>query len=762
MRKLLALVALFSGLAHGQCISLAGHPLALNGASCLLPQSQSSLLQLPRLEQSGNPATYITFLGSAKIPNSITFSSALSMSGTTGYMSGQFNDPSGGPAYVDGVAKITLSSLPTTWTNPSFTGTNATITVNVAPTRQMNTYGPNNFTASPVPTTGATSVTLTSLPPGIAVGANWYIKLNGTDHPVKLVTGISGNTLSFGGALTGSGYSATIPVWQWQSPCQWGCNSGDRITGTFVSGGNLYITGGPNYGCSATGWILQAPIGITPTSSWGVANSVTGQSANFSRTYAGPPSTFVGGWQALLGPSFIATGQGMSVNSCYMTPGFLLAGFDPATILTTTNSVAVTQKLSYNYSGIANGTYTSAYPQALAWRSLTTGTNMVIPSTNGPYPLAAGGYYPAVLSSAPSTGATTTTIGLPSSTATVTASVTGAKPQFTVSAVTAGTISNSGIVYSIIGPGMPQGQTSACMTANGGDGSVNPCMTMVPAIDAGPGNPTAAGTYTMSTNAASTQTNQTYTLYPQGYARGFYTLVFNRVGGGTDSRIVHLMPGSGSAPNAQSGSSDPTAFTALGGASYTTATTVAHMGEQFVSAYDGPFGTAFILPGSRSIFFINLHQYGPHGPRADPCHMGASGTNDIPFNPDTLPYIRWQISAYDMADIINGMNVYGPSPYAVWSFPGESGFHVASGTQAGCISAYTQGWMAYDAANQILYAVPQLTKYTTGSAEILYAWSVGTCGVTCSFLLLGVPSWPRRKSRSMGFKSRRVSRHRIQ
>ena len=124
-------------------------------------------------------------------------------------------------------------------------------------------------------------------------------------------------------------------------------------------------------------------------------------------------------------------------------------------------------------------------------------------------------------------------------------------------------------------------------------------------------------------------------------------------------------------------------------------------GNNYVSEYDRPIGCAFIPDGTRSLLFIHWHSYGPHAaPQSSPCGSGASGSNETPVAPDTSPYIRMQVVAFDLAEVINSRNSGGSItavlPYAWWEFPN---WQSIIGTAASCpIDASWPGnaWAAYD------------------------------------------------------------------
>lgn len=129
--------------------------------------------------------------------------------------------------------------------------------------------------------------------------------------------------------------------------------------------------------------------------------------------------------------------------------------------------------------------------------------------------------------------------------------------------------------------------------------------------------------------------------------------------------------------------------------------TSSNPGNNYISCYDRPIGCAFIPDGSRSLLFVHWHSYGPSGgPHSSPCNTNASGSNETPVAPDTSPYIRMQVVAFDLAEVIKSRNgggaVTAVLPYAWWEFPN---WQSIIGSASSCpIDASWPGnaWAAFD------------------------------------------------------------------
>jgi hypothetical protein len=145
------------------------------------------------------------------------------------------------------------------------------------------------------------------------------------------------------------------------------------------------------------------------------------------------------------------------------------------------------------------------------------------------------------------------------------------------------------------------------------------------------------------------------------------------------------------------------------------------VGDNYISVYDNPVACAFIAPNSRSLLFIHAHSYGPAGNRgSSPCdpNGNASGSNESPIAPDTQPYRRVQVSAYDLAALVSnkqsGGAVSAPRPYAWWTFPNWQSLF---GT---CPAEGLPGnaWGAFDVYNSLLYLSDAGFGGTNGTIQV--------------------------------------------
>ena len=152
-------------------------------------------------------------------------------------------------------------------------------------------------------------------------------------------------------------------------------------------------------------------------------------------------------------------------------------------------------------------------------------------------------------------------------------------------------------------------------------------------------------------------------------------------------------------------------------------------GDNYVSAYDRPIGCAFIPDGTRSLVYLHCHAYGPGGnPGSSPCGPGASGSNETPIAPDTKPYVRIQISAYDLASIVSNRQSGGapsaPRPYGWWELPA---METQLGGSANCPinhSWNSNAWAAYDPVAQSDGS--HLLYVHNGYPGTIYVWKVGS------------------------------------
>lgn len=446
IRKFLALLALCAApLAFGQCLTSSGKPLVINGAACVQVIVTGGPLALPLIHAS-DLATHLVHIGSFKLPAGNTGitnqGSALTVNGNTIWVTGNYVDPYGSGNYLAGIGSATIPAT----LDPGYTGAAATAALVTSPVRAANIVAPVSYTTTSPINNGATSATFTSVPGGIAANAGWYIKFVGSNTVWKAVTGVSSNTLSWSGGLSGSSYGSSALIYQWQPLYPFGNASGDSITGALVSGGKLYLTGGSYYDgtCAASkGWILTAN---TDGSSWGSVNTVLNQVVPYSRRYAAQLQAIPVAWQSLLGSkdTMAIGGYGLSISSCQVPAPYNLTAFNLSDI-TGGNAVPVVPELDYFFGGLPSANY----PEALEYRNLTFSPPG---NLSGPFPLSTAGTYPMTLSSTPTMGDTSETISLPSSTVSATATLVNGSVNLVITAISSGTISNSGIYYTLTGP----------------------------------------------------------------------------------------------------------------------------------------------------------------------------------------------------------------------------------------------------------------------------------------------------------------------
>lgn len=200
-----------------------------------------------------------------------------------------------------------------------------------------------------------------------------------------------------------------------------------------------------------------------------------------------------------------------------------------------------------------------------------------------------------------------------------------------------------------------------------------------------------------------------------------------------ETRLVHLTNTSTAVPDGLytcyfgvTGCASFPALTNCPTGGCTTSATVNPVGDNYLSEYDGPLGYGFIVPGSRSLLFISVHQYGPAETRGTGCDTGASGSNDTPISPDTLHYSRLQVTAYDLKDIYNAMQgsqtVYATNPYSYWEFPD---WQQVANTTTNCPEMKGNGSFFFDPTTDILYGTLSSNTYGSGNM-IVDEWKVNT------------------------------------
>jgi hypothetical protein len=206
-----------------------------------------------------------------------------------------------------------------------------------------------------------------------------------------------------------------------------------------------------------------------------------------------------------------------------------------------------------------------------------------------------------------------------------------------------------------------------------------------------------------------------------------------------ETRLVHLTNGNSSAPDGlytcNYGVTGCKSFPALTGcpsAGCASSVVINPMGDNYFSEYDGPMGYAFIVPGSRSLLYVSLHEYGPSGRRGTGCDANASGSNDSPVSPDTENYRRVQITAYDLDqlyDVHEGkLADYEVTPYAFWEFPN---WRVAANATGKCATLPGDGSFFFDPTTDILYGTFSSNDYGYGHS-VVDEWRVNSLGPTPS------------------------------
>ena len=206
-----------------------------------------------------------------------------------------------------------------------------------------------------------------------------------------------------------------------------------------------------------------------------------------------------------------------------------------------------------------------------------------------------------------------------------------------------------------------------------------------------------------------------------------------------EQRLVHLTNGNANVPDklytcnyGVTGCTSFPALTSCPASGCSTSVTVNPMGDNYFSEYDGPMGYGFIVPGSRSLLYISIHEYGPAGTRGSGCNRGASGSNDTPIAGDTQNYRRVQITAYDLKQLYEAhqgqIPVYSISPYTFWDFPN---WQAAANAPNGCAGLAGNGSFFFDPSDNILYGTFSSNNYGYGNM-IVDEWRVNPLGQTPS------------------------------
>ena len=202
-----------------------------------------------------------------------------------------------------------------------------------------------------------------------------------------------------------------------------------------------------------------------------------------------------------------------------------------------------------------------------------------------------------------------------------------------------------------------------------------------------------------------------------------------------EQRLVHLTNGNANVPDklytCNYGVTGCTSFPALTNcpaAGCSEAVSINPVGDNYFSEYDGPMGYGFIVPGSRSLLYISIHEYGSDGARGSGCNKNASGSNDTPVPGDTAYYRRVQITAYDLDQLYEARQgqipVYSISPYSFWDFPN---WRTAANAPDNCAALAGNGSFFFDPATNILYGTFSSNDYGYGNM-VVDEWKVNPLG----------------------------------
>lgn len=539
-----------------------------------------------------------------------------------------------------------------------------------------------NYTTTTPPAAGDTSITLNSMPSGVAANANWYIAFNNTN--TEEITGISGNTVSWATPLSsaGGGFTSDTAIYQGTQQGVFSTPGGGDLyfTGSLVQNGTLYVTGGGSYdgnNNNQMGWIATAPTGITGT--WGVASPAGGSAVTNivnsgtggigtepSRFFAGPISVTPSIWQPIIGPDFESGGPGFSISGTAQSWGPAFQSFNLSTVSSTGTTVDATSGLAY-------------YDK--------TGESLEDRAFSGPFPLTTTtGYYPATLSVAPAQGDTSETLVLPTSTITFTASV-ATTGEMSVTAFSGAAFSDNAVTYDLSGTGIPNGAT------------------MQPAFDYAPGATLTTGNYWEGDAPTAAISSESLTATPAGYQGAAAWKMFFSDG----SSAIGTISGSTFTP-----------FTPLTGcvstSPCTTSVTVGPMGDEYFNGYDGQNGGGFIVPGTSTYVAFYDHNYGLQRPKnsKSTCDPNSSESWWTPLYPDTQNYQTIGMYMYKMSDLLAAYNgsqaPYTASPYDYMSFPDEANLVPPSSCVITTLgNTYAIGWSYFDYATDIWYVATGAT-----------------------------------------------------
>jgi hypothetical protein len=641
-------------------------PIILNGLQ--------NPLNLPLLTAS-QAANMFTFIGSIGIPDGsnptyggvVSPGGALSVSGNIAFIAGHACNPTVNfcNSYAGGIAEM---SLPTPCTG-YIPNSNCMANVISPPQLPGVTYI-KNYTLTQAPVAGDTQATFVSLPPNISANNGWYIEFNGSTTYDE-VTGISGKTVSWATPLPAGTYSSTVPVYQWNPSDPW-CTIGCTFGGTMVENGKLYVDAAATYdnGGGTTGWIVQSTLPITGTG-WGAINVplLNGTpNAEYSRSLNGPIYQTPPEWAPYFGQDFSSSGNGLSIVSNNIPQGPSYQAFNITDITQQGANTPIFPILLYT---VSNNTLTNANDFSGPF-PICTQTNSCSPSASG---------YPATLSSTPTAGDISETIALPSGTVTAIANIstTSDVPNATITSITSGTLSNSGIAYTVTDTGgaFPSGT------------SFNPSYSYAPGSTLGP------GVYPMGVPSKAVN-NDILTLTPNGYQRApAWTMTFSD----GEKRIGTISGSTFTFSPALTGNSSK-------------AVTLAPMGNKWNTDYDGPVGTGFWVPGTSTFISIYYHKDGPPRTRtvADPCGGANASTSFFALAPDKGEYGQVLMLLYNANDLykqVSNPGAYPPStalPYATVEFPDET--HLFNSSGCGTVGSYQNSWASFDYTNNTLYVAP--------------------------------------------------------
>lgn len=473
----------------------------------------------------------------------------------------------------------------------------------------------------------------------------------------------------------------TPPANLWTTTCGPTC----AITGSYVFNNALYVTNTNGYDVSCTdqkGWVAQVNPGLT---SWGAVNTAAGQTSEFNRYLAGQIAQVPAIWQPYFGQAYVTAGEGQSGAECDISQGPSAIFFNPADVTSAGAAVPITVALNYPIANsLAGQQFSGPFP-------ICTQTDSCSPSGSG---------YPATFSTAPTAGATTADIALPTGTVVAVGNIieqsfATAYNAIQLTSITSGTISDSGIKYTL--------SDSAGLLSGEG---------VVPAYDYSPGTSLSTGEYRLTLPLATGATADTITMTPAGYAsadtQDRWTVTFSD----GEVRVVSI---SGSTMSW----SAPLACSPSCGTSFT----LAPMGDALMTDYDGAPGSAEFVPGTSTFVAVGIHNYGPNfGRVASVCDTAGSASNSYmsPLAPDTVPYKAVTLYLYSASQLyagaIGAQPSYQAQPYATMNFPDNLNLMKRSCLQ---VSQYANGWAVFQ--GDLLYLA---IRNGAGANIIVYEYQV--------------------------------------